>query len=174
VCGWLTVLEPGRPRLLLQAAVVSSWAAQFAISFREVYYGDSLAVVYEAVGLSPMKYRLAFFKARQNQNRMASVISELPPDERICVLSKEFSYPITFLTGRTIQSLSATIPNNESCSYLVILPSDRNIVIPTASTTNWIRDNATLDKSFGDYLLYRIKQGAHEPPTPSLFPLGEQ
>jgi 4-amino-4-deoxy-L-arabinose transferase-like glycosyltransferase len=172
--GWLTVLESGRPRILLQVAVVSAWAAQFAISFREVYYGDSLAIVYEAVGLSPEKNRLAFFAARQDQEKLVSVVTGLPDDARICALIKEVSYPITLLTGRRFESLSDSVRTNENCSYLVMFPSDKNVWVPTSATEEWIRDNTNTYKRFGDYAIYEIKPGAPELANPPEVRIGEQ
>ena len=135
--GWLTALGPGRSRLVVQAAVVSVWTAQFVISFREVCYGDSLAVVDEAIGRIPIKTHLMFFLARQEQNELASLLSNLPSDAEVCALKKEFAYPITFITGRIIESISDiphSIHPDRNCAYLVLFPSDKNIWVPTLST----------------------------------------
>ena len=175
--GWLTELGPGRSRLLLQAAVVSVWTAQFAISFREVYDGDSLAVVYEAVGRAPIKSRLVFFLARQEQNELASLVSKLPADAQVCALMKEVSYPITFLTGRKIQSISdvpLSIHPVSYCAYLVMFPSDKNMWVPTLSTQEWIRSNTKLYSRLGDYSVYQIEPGAPAIGSPLDVRLGEQ
>ena len=175
--GWLTELGPGRSRLLLQAAVASVWTAQFAISFREVYDGDSLAVVYEAVGRAPIKSRLVFFRARQEQNEFATLVSKLPSDVQICALKKEVSYPITFLSGRKIQSIS-DVPRSvhpvSNCAYLVMFPSDKNIWVPTLSTQEWIRSNTKLYSRLGDYSVYEINPGAPQIRSPLDVRIGEQ
>ena len=107
---WLTELYRGRPRLLLEAGVIAAFAAQFVISLREVYYGDTLAIVYEAVGVAPIRgaahgKRVPPFEARRDQNEIGSILSGLDGNKRICALMKELSYPLTILTGVKVKSL---------------------------------------------------------------------
>ena len=123
--GWLMGLQPGRARVLLHTAILSLGATQFALSFRQVAYGDSLMLVYEAARWAPMGW-FQPFHARQDQDRVASIVSGLPADAQVYALMPPVSYPITWLSGREVRSLLelseiAVIRPRRSVSDLVSL-----------------------------------------------------
>jgi hypothetical protein len=163
---WLTELDRGRPRLLLEAGVIAAFAAQFVISLREVYYGDTLAVVYEAVGVAPIRgpahgKRVPPFEARRDQNKIGSVLSGLDGNKRICALMKELSYPLTILTGVKVKSLldQSGYTQTSKCDYLIVFPAEKNIWIPSRRAIEWIINNTKLYAQVGDYSLYEIAPG---------------
>ena len=159
---WLMALKPGRGRVLLHTAILSVGATQFALSFRQVAYGDSLKLVYEAARWSPIA-GFQPFHARQDQDRVASIVAGLPAEAQVYALVPPVSYPITWLTGREIRPLSefsASPPSGRGDQYLVLFPSDKSIWRPTLETLNWIEANATLHSRFDDYSVYRIKADA--------------
>jgi 4-amino-4-deoxy-L-arabinose transferase-like glycosyltransferase len=160
--SWLMALEPGRARLLLHATIVSVWATQFALSFREVAYGDSLTLVYEAARRAPIS-QFKPFRARRDQDRLASMVAGLPADAQVYVLLEPVAYPITWLTGRRIRSLSRISEPSSSVQgdrYLILFPTDKNVWNPTLVALDWIQANTTLYSRFGDYSVYRIKADA--------------
>ncbi len=179
LCGIVLLLErlmalaPGRARLLLHVTFISVLATQFALSLRQVAYGDSLALVYEAARRAPTGW-FKSFRARQDQERLASVVASLPADAQIYALIEPVAHPITWLTGRGIYQLS-TLPDRPQVDrYLILFPSDKNIWTPTLAAMNWIQANATLHARVNDYSLYRIKADAPGPGTSFSVDIGGQ
>ena len=168
VVDWLMALRPGRGRVLLHTAILSVGATQFALSFRQVAYGDSLKLVYAArwspiAGFQP-------FHARQDQDRVASIVAGLPADAQVYALVPPVSYPITWLTGREIRPAleSASPPSGRGDQYLILFPSDKSIWRPTLETLNWIEGNATPHSRFDDYSVYGLRPMRHHMARPTL------
>jgi hypothetical protein len=180
---WLTELDRGRPRLLLEAGVIVAFAAQFVISLRQVYYGETLAIVYEAVGVAPIRgaathagKRVPPFEARRDQNKIGSILSGLDGNKRICGLMKELSYPLTLLTGVRVESLLDQSEHTQTgkCDYLIVFPAEKNIWIPSRQANEWIINNTKLYAQVGDYSLYEIAPGAPIGQLAPDGPIGDQ
>ena len=177
--GWFMTLDPGRPRFALQAVVVAVWATQFALSFRQLAYGDSLGLVYEMMRQTPIDMvplrRIRPFQARREQEEIASVVEKLPSSANILCFSKEVSYPLTWLTGRVVDSVwdnAAWSRPGQGGRYLIMFPSDKNIWIPPLAAEDWIQANTKLYSRFGDYSVYRINAETSRLPERELIPVG--
>jgi hypothetical protein len=161
---WLITLKPNGTRLLLHVTIISVWATQFSLSFRQLYLGDSLMLVYEAARRTSIDWRQPF-RARHAQEGAAAVIAGLPADARVYARIDPVAYPITWLTNRKILSLSefsASVSANAD-QYLILFPSDKNIWPATLPLRNWIQANTTLFNRIDDYYVYRINANAPMP-----------
>ncbi len=163
---WLTALQPGRARSLLEAAVLSVFATQFAISARQVAFGETLNIVFESVGVIPIKDYFPPWQARADQANFATLLGNLP-DANICVLFYGSAYPFYWLTNYKVTLLPLWDEagyKSKRCDYLALLPPDQYLWPPTSDTADWIRYHATVTAEVGGYILYKISDNAPAPP----------
>jgi hypothetical protein len=176
--GWFVTLKPGRPRLLLQAVVLSAWSAQFALSVRQVVLGDTETLVWQGTHQSPIN-TFPFpahetpLQARKEQNKFASIVAGIPEDAQIYIDYPDFSFPITFITQRRANSIRGVRDWQED-SFLMLVPFDKNTIMLSQAAREWIQSNTKLYGRAGDYVLYKINTGASEAPEIFIYPMGAE
>lgn len=176
--GWFVTLTPGRPRLVLQAVVLSAWSTQFALSVRQVALGETTTLVWQGTHQSPID-TFPFpshetpLQARKEQYKFASIVAGIPKDAHIYIDYADFSFPITFIAHRRANSIR-DVKRWEGDNFLMLVPFDKNTIMLSQATREWIQSNTKLYDRAGDYALYKIDTGASEAPGTFIYPMGAE
>lgn len=169
---WLAIIMLGlselhrvnHPRALVIAhlTIVCICFGQVLLNVRMLAVGDSLTLVYEAARRTELGTPRKLFEVRKHQQAMADHLAGLPKSAKVHALSEPAVYPMTFLSGRTIASLSE-FGEASVTRYLLIQAYDRSIWPASWDRISWLQNNAKLEVRHGDYWLYRIRADAGQP-----------
>lgn len=170
---WLTAILLGlsalrrarreRTAMIAHLVIILICAVQGLLNVRMLAVGDSLTLVYEIArqtGLGPPK---DFFVARKDQEAMARQVASLPPSANVHSLMEAEAYPITYLSARTVKAFQPPLKASDE-NYLLVLPSDHSIWLPSWDLIGWLPANTTLVERHGEYALYRVRAGSQPPP----------
>lgn len=151
-----------RALLIAHLTIVVMCAYQGLLDVRMLAVGDSLSLIYEVTRRTDLGTPRAFFEARGNQDRMVELIENLPSHSKVYALTEPTAYPITYMSGRSVRSLSSAL-DSESIKYLLVLPSDYTIWRPKWDWVSWLDANGKLIERRGEYALYRLASGVQMP-----------
>jgi hypothetical protein len=147
--------------LSFHLTIISFCLVQGLFNIRTLAVGESLTVLYEFTRTSPLAIPQKNFAARNHQDAIARAVRDLPASGNVYALGPG-SYPITYASGRTIKPLRTARIFSDS-DFLIILPSDRNIWVPSWDRIVWLHENTLLLERHGEYALYTLRQGAPLP-----------
>lgn len=146
-------------RLLYFTAIAGLCLSHGLLNLRMLAVGESLTVVYEFARTTPVEVPRENFKAREHQEAVARVVGQQQPGARLYAINATAAYPITYLSGRTIEPL----PSGQTVSdhdFLLVLPSNRHIWPASTELTSWMQTHARAVARQGDHVLYRLTPGS--------------
>ena len=132
---------------------------QGLFNVRTLAVSEAQTVVYQFTRTAPLESPLQNFAARRDQDALAVAVERLPESAEIFAINVPASYPLTYVSGRPIKILreADTFAGKD---FLILLPANRNIWIPSSELTVWIQQNTQLLERHGEYSLHAIRSGA--------------
>jgi len=163
-------------RLTLHGIVVAAGGYALIAGLLALLNGDSLLLVYQAMGRSPQVAASdRRFAAAADQRALAGFVAGRPRGARFYTFPAPLAFPTAYLSGRTVASLP-TLDGGPALdarteSYLLIDPADFAIWFPERQFDDWRRTHTSLAFHSGGYAAFRI---AADAPTPRarLHPVG--
>ena len=139
--------------------LISFCVFQGLFNVRTLAVSEAQTVVYQFTRPAPLESPLQNFVARRDQDAMAIAVGRLPESAEIFAINVPASYPLTYVSGRAIKILreANTFTGKE---FLILLPANRNIWIPSSELSVWIQQNTQLLERHGEYSLHAIRWGA--------------
>lgn len=165
----LGLLESHRTRLSIHVAILAVCAYQLIADAMTLANGESVTLAYQASSSAPFDLPRPRFHVAADQRALAAHIAAQPADARFFALVEQAAYPLTLLSGRTIEPITA-LPRN-GLRYIAISPAEFAVWQPNANFQLWLKQNADLVFSSGNYALFRVRQ-ASPPAEPAMLPVG--
>lgn len=152
-------------RLVMHGVVVLVCGYALLASGFVAGHGESLTLVYRAIGVSP---RLAlpreqWFRAASDQRALARFIAGQPASASFFTLYAAGAYPMVYLSGRSIPNIDRMGRTRDR--FLVLLPADHMIWQPGGAYFAWKEANTRPAFKSGDFAVLRIGDRAPPPPA---------
>lgn len=125
-----------------------------------VAQGDSVVLVYQAIGGAPSTLPGSLFAARRDQEGLAAFMAARPV-ARFFAPNVATTYPLTYLSNRPVEDLNSMSSAGER--YLIMVPADYSVWRPSASLASWRAQWTDEVYSQGGFTAFRIKDRAPQP-----------
>lgn len=158
-------------RLMLHALVVVACIYGLMTGVISLANGESLSLAFEAIGASPRSplRPSQSFRAAADQRAVARYMTAQPSDARFFAPKVEVAYPLTFLSRRTVEPMDA-LPA-EGLRFVLISPTDFTVWQPSVAFEYWLKHDAELVFSSGNYALFLVRSGREL--QPDTRPIGQ-
>ena len=180
-CLWLAgIIQLTQPAITAQRGlralpfhllILAACGARIAADSLSLANGESLTLVYQANGMSPLQLPNGSFHAARDQRALAAFVASQASDARFYGLIPANSYPLTLLGRRAIppvQTMGSAGPR-----FLIVNPADVSVWHPDAAFVQWMRASTTPAFVSGDFAAFRVKDSAQPPPPPGMIRVGD-
>jgi hypothetical protein len=159
-----------RARLAIHGGILAASAYAIVANSVAIANGETIRLVYQANGTAPSDLIHPRSRAAADQRALAAFIASRPPGARFFAPLVQLAYPITFLSGRTIESVDAMPAQGDR--YITITPADFTVWQSSPAFQLALTGDARLVFSSGDYALFLVKPG-HKLPEAQAHPISQ-
>jgi hypothetical protein len=152
-----------RARLAVHGIAFATCLYAIASSLLLVSRGESLLLIYQVIGEAPFVLTGEKFSAARDQAELADFVRSRGPDTKFFTFVEPTAYPITYLSGKAIQSIERMPPAGNN--YVILVPAHYSIWRPVSDFKEWRKTSTDTAFSRGGFIALHVRPKSGPPPT---------